>query len=193
MKISEEEYEEYQQLKEWAKKQRVYQSLKFITELRDDIDLPIRKCVAMLALLGCKPIFSCCGFDYKDQPFYKSHQYGLPYVKLTDNIFTTKLRANLEQSLFRYSWSFRNVGSEVYLELLVPGNPAWRDVSCIHQSEEYVIGIQHLEDELGRLQEDFMNECTIADTNSRYKSIFRFWQYPHHKPWTVHKYDLLYL
>lgn len=187
MELSEEEYEEYQQLREWAKKQKVYQSLESITELKDDIDLPIRKCVAMVALLGCEPTFSCCGFDYAGQPFHKSHQYRQPYIKMKSNWFSTRFYMNANVILSKFGWNFRPMGQEYILELLVSMNPHWMKTECIHSSEECVIGIANLEWALKSFSSEFAEEVTIRDTNESHRERLKFWQYPPKKEWVVRR------
>lgn len=190
-KISEEEYEEYMQLKVWAKKQKVYESMDATHNLREDIDLPIRKCVAMLALLGCKPIFSCCGFDYKGQPFHKAHQLGYPYIKLTNNIWTTKLQLESAHILYQGHWQFRDLGGEIVLEFISLMNPSWRTQDCIHGSEEMVIGIDYLERFLGRFKSEFSEIVTLEDTNRSHKNVLKFWQYTPKTDWVIRRDDLV--
>lgn len=190
MKITKEEYEEYEKLKAWAKKQKVYDSAKSVT-LEEDIDLPIRKSVAMVALLGCQPTFSCCGFDYEGQPFHKSHQYRQPYIRMKQNIFTTQLYMNLNIPLARSGWSFvRSMGDEMILELVISMNPHWNGPNCIHASEECVIGIADLEKHLMTLYDDFKEMAFVYDTNACHHKFLRFWQYPAKEPWRVYKHLL---
>lgn len=190
MKITKDEYEEYKKLKEWAEKQKVYQSVNSVVALEDDIDLPIRRSVAMVALLRCTPIFSCCGFDYEGQPFHKSHQYREPYIKMATDIMCTKLYTNLGITLSKYGWHFRVNGPETILELVLPMNPHWNEDNCIHMSEECVIGIGNLEAILFTLKDEFAKEATIYDTNFVRRNVLRFWQYPPKQSWTVYKKNL---
>ena len=77
--ISDEDYKEYRTLQHNALFQQKLESVRGMKNLRDDIDVPIRKLVAMFALLGCTPLWSCCGFDYDGQPMHKTHEYGNIY------------------------------------------------------------------------------------------------------------------
>jgi hypothetical protein len=48
-----------------------------IQNLEDDIDKPMKLIVGAAALIGAKPQWSCCGFNYDGQPAHKDHVYGL--------------------------------------------------------------------------------------------------------------------
>lgn len=187
MRITKDEYEEYKMLKSWAERQRVYQSAKDIKLLEEDIDAPIRKSVAMIALLRCTPTFSCCGFDYEGQPIHKSHQYREPYIKMKDDMMSTILNLNLGLLLSRYGWRFRTYGPEVILEFVSYMNPHWSDPKSIHTSEECVIGVANLEMVLAKQHKDFMDAAIIYDTNEKHRGILQFWRYPPKRLWEVRK------
>lgn len=191
--ITEQEQAEYEQLKAWAKKQGVYQSAQEITQLKDDIDLPIRKCVAMTALLGLEPVYSCCGFDYQGQPFHKAHQYRQPYIRIRNNIFTTAFVLNNQLQLSQISWQIRPLGNEQVLELITSMNPHWSNDVCIHTSEECVIGIAKLEKILNNLSHQFKDAVTVVDTNALTRNQLKFWQYPPKEPWVIRKEELPFL
>ncbi|MBT4586155.1 hypothetical protein HN960_05150 [Candidatus Peregrinibacteria bacterium] len=187
MKISKEEYAEYQTLLKKSKYIYSRDSAKSIKSLEDDIDLPIKDCVAMLALIGCEPVFSCCGFDYDGQPLHKSHQLGYPYVRLTDNLYSEALLT----SPFKQGWTAKIFGSQISLELNTSMNPHWRKASCIHYSEEAVIGIQYLENLLHNNKHLFNDFVVLKDTNASHASELKFWQYPPKTPWTIYKEDYI--
>src|SRR3990167_575278 len=77
--------EELTFLRSIYKRERILKSVKSITRLEDDIDEPLKTCVMALALLGCEPVWSCCGFDYAGQPIHKSHEHGRCGIRLRDN------------------------------------------------------------------------------------------------------------
>lgn len=188
MRISKNDYDEYQKLKEWKEKEEIRNSAKKITRLEDDIDLPIKKCVMALALLRCEPTFSCCGFDYDGQPFHKSHQYGEPYIRMKNNIYSVSLSTNPISK----GWNFEMVyGVDVGLTWKAPANPSWRDPKCIHFSEEIVIAIQWLEDRLLKASDNFMVSAILKDTNHENRKSLKYWQYPPKEDWLIKKSDLL--
>jgi hypothetical protein len=187
MRITKEQYEEYQKLKKWAKREKILTSVKSVTKLEDDIDEPIKRSVALLALLRCEPTFSCCGFDYDGQPFHKSHQYGEPYIRMKSNLFSLSLTS----CFMKFGWQVISVVGEVTLVWRSNGNPHWRDTNCIHYSEEIVGAIGWLEWFLMQNESKMADEWVLADTNSKQKGMNRYWQYPPKKEWVIRKNDFV--
>jgi hypothetical protein len=185
--ISDQEYEEYLSLKNWISKQEILDSAKSITRLEDDIDAPVKKCVAMLALLGCEPVYSCCGFDYDGQPLHKSHQYGRPYFILT---MSEKTVAFLD-FLVRKKSTWYAVGGNhpkwTNVELMVGMNPHWRKEECIHFYEESLVGILQMEKILIGLHSYMAESVELVDTNYKAKTQAKHWQYPPKEPWHIKK------
>ena len=185
MRISKENYEEYQQLKEWYEKEEIKRSARETNRLEDDIDYPIRNCVAMLALLGCEPTFSCCGFDYEGQPIHKSHQYGEPYIRMKNNIYSVSASTNM----LKMGWWWNVVASEISLQWHAPSNPHWRSPKCIHFPEEMVGAIIYLESFLFSGKNNFRDVVVLSDTNKKYH---KYWQYPAKKEdWVIKKEDII--
>src|SRR3990167_10289827 len=100
--LTEQEFQEYLNLRSLYSREKMLESVRSVRCLRDDIDQPIRNCVAYLALLGCNPVWSCCGFDYIGQPIHKSHEYGSSGFCLTDNEQTRRLSESLETADMPY-------------------------------------------------------------------------------------------
>jgi len=188
--ITDDEYQEYTKLKLWHEKRKIRESAHSVTRLEDDIDAPIKKCVAMLALLGCAPIYSCCGFDYNGQPFHKSHQYGRPYFILTANQNTFALLETLSRSRTGWQGGRGNHPTWTNLELMVGMNPHWRREECIHFSEECVGAIALLENVLVQFFPKMVETITLIDSNSLAKKVTKHWQYPPKEPWTINKWLL---
>ncbi len=177
-KISDEDYHEYTFLK-------TQRSLASIERLEDDIDYPIRNCVAMLALSGCSPLFSCCGFDYAGQPFHKAHQYGEPYIMLDTDEQTSRIIGTIFSRL-PYGWKVERRGRVIYLELLHINNPHWDSPDKIHFSENIVIKINELEHFLYKnLSDVFLTSVTLGDTNQNHIKNLKYWQYIPKEPWVI--------
>lgn len=187
--LTDKQYEEYKNLKRWAKREKVWVSAKGIEYLEDDVDTPIKKCVAMLALLGLEPLFSCCGFDYQGQPYHKAHQYGHPYIMVSKNAVSSKWLLSGGNGNLGWGWRIRkHLPNALILELPIKGNPHWRKRDCIHFSEEVVLGISYLERGLLGLSDSFQSTVILLDTNQNYKKNgIRYWQYPPKKPWVIQK------
>ncbi len=187
-KITDEEFNEYQSLIKWAKREKVYKSAKDTTRLEDDIDEPVKNCVAMLALLGCQPVYSCCGFDYTGQPFHKSHQYGRPYFMLRASPRTDEFLIVLSKQ--KTIWFATPNGFFVNIELMAGMNPHWRREECIHFSEECVLGIHWMERFLWNCRSGMLEEIVLEDTNNKVKMDVNYWQYPPKEPWLIKKSEI---
>lgn len=188
MKITNEEYEEYKMLKKWAKREKVFKSAKDVKNLEDDIDTPIKNCVAMMALLGCKPMYSCCGFDYNGQLFHKSHQYGQPYIKM--EACPRAIRFLEEFPRNRYWFAD---GGKYHIDLKVHANmsPYWRKEECIHFAEECVIAIGWLEQVLLSVNGVMADTISLEDSNQKALKENKYWQYPPKEPWVIKKDKIL--
>jgi len=198
--ISNDIYEEYQQLKQNVIAQNNFDSVKSLNSLQDDIDAPMRLIVAMLALLGCEPLFSCCGFDYDGQPLHKTHEYGCAYIQMRSNTWSNSVLATLENSKIIHKltskspnwewWKIKNIfylRSAFTLEHDKVKYPWVSSRTCIHYSEVGVLNINRLEKALWGLRGYFADTVEIVDTNYSYRndSTIRSWQYPSLDPWIV--------
>ena len=200
--ISNECYNEYQQLKQVALVQSNFDSVKGLKYLKDDIDVPVRSLVAMFALLGCEPLFSCCGFDYDGQPLHKTHEYGCVYFQMKKNELSLRMIVTLEDmkvisKLTNKSpdWEWWNIKDVLYLRSAFTFHhdkikyPWTSKRTCIHYSEVGALNIKILENALWRLRDNFVDVVEIIDTNHVYKNDrkIRSWQYPVLEPWTITK------
>ena len=203
--ISDEDYKEYRILQNNSIFQQKLDSVRGMKNLKYDIDLPIRRLVAMFALLGCEPIWSCCGFDYDGQPMHKSHEYGAVYIVLNKNEQTKRVIENLVmlnwvrpkdpdngtsrwvcwqndfwlylQSDFDYEW-----GKTQY---------PWSLKSCLHYCEIGVIQINNLERVLeNNFRNDFTDTVILHDSNKRQKERVSNWQYPLLEDWIITKNEI---
>jgi hypothetical protein len=187
--ITNEQFEEYEKLKKWAKREGVLKSARDVTKLEDDIDAPIKNCVGMLALLGCEPTYSCCGFDYTGQPFHKSHQYGRPYIIMRSNSRTLDFVQILLHQ--KSTWYVDTIDKNFCAVQVMCGmNPYWRKEECIHFAEECVIAISWLEKILFQLKTVMFPRIVIEDTNQSVKNDIEYWQYPPKSPWIVELSDI---
>lgn len=181
LEITNEEYQEYQQLLVWKEKQDIRLSMKNTETLEDDIDEPIKTSLMGLALLGTTPIYSCCGFDYDGQPYHKSHQYGEPYILFWgEPLFSKELPLG---------WELVQRKDDVWMLVLKDRvvqsmNPHWRNPECIHFSEEIVIFLLQLENWIISMSiGDFDTEVVLRDTNNN--STNPYWQYEGKEDWKI--------
>ena len=201
--IKNEEYDEYQKLKENALIQSKFDSVRNTKYLKDDIDVPIRSVIAMLALLGCEPLFSCCGFDYDGQPLHKTHEYGCVFFQMKKNKQSEILIATLEhldivvklskEIVDDWIWEWWELNNIIFLRSAFTrqhkdNRYPWVDKrTCIHYCEMGVLNINRLEKALWKMKDYMLDEVTIVDTNNDYKTDknIRNWQYPGLEPWAV--------
>lgn len=174
------------------------ESAKSITKLEDDIDKPIRKCVAMLALLGLQPVWSCCGFNYDGQPIHKDHTYGNAYISIIDDTkcedFIKEIQEVLNEKPIVYSlfsWKGNRYISDgerlVGFETTIVRDGQWNTKQSIHFSEHGATYIKYLEMMLLEFEDRFLDKQILVDTNVAYKLTFPHWQYPAKEPWEFTK------
>lgn len=206
--ISDEDYKEYRVLQHNALFQQKLDSVRGMKNLKDDIDVPIRKLVAMFALLGCEPQWSCCGFDYDGQPMHKTHEYGDVYIALTNSERTLQVMATLinykiiklvrvEEPITTNDWYvWRNAQLIIMRSdfdyFQTQSNYPWTMHSCIHFSELATIQIYRLEQAILKLFNlEFLESEVLQDTNHQQKKHLYNWQYPTLEDWVVTKEDIL--
>ena len=187
--ITDEEYKLFQ----------VWRSMDEVTCLEKDIDEPIRKVIALLALLGCKSAWSCCGFDYAGQPIHKSHQYGVCGIALLDTKRARKIVKFIEASdglPFQnrnnaWKWSYYTLYGDdlIYIQSDIETKNTWPDKDCIHYSEPGVIAIGLLENFLIKFKDDFLESVIVKDHNAIYKKRYQNWQYQPKADWLIQKSD----
>jgi hypothetical protein len=199
--ISDVNYKEYMILQHNAIFQEKMDSVNNTKNLKDDIDAPIRNVVGMLALLGCEPMWSCCGFDYDGQPMHKTHEYGDTFVALRSNHITKALIDALKEDKIVFDvtydtdrWETWETNGIVYLRsdfdyVHEKTNYPWSKYNCIHYPELAVFRIRELEKFLLRLKDYFMKSITLSDTNDIYKKRDYNWQYPVLEPWIIKRED----
>ena len=204
--ISDEDYKEYRTLQHNALFQQKLESVREMKNLRDDIDVPIRKLVAMFALLGCTPLWSCCGFDYDGQPMHKTHEYGNIYIRLLYNEQYRKIAQKLfdEKIIEKKIDSVLDISSDKWIILrenqlycdfdyvITKTSYPWSMKSCIHYYEYAAIRICELEQAILKLfSNDFADSAILHDTNSMMKQSMNNWQYPILEDWIITKEEIM--
>lgn len=198
--ISDQEYNEYVLLKKHYGKNAIQDSINSITSLEFDIDVPIKRCVMMLSLLGLETMWSCCGFDYAGQPIHKSHQYDLTSFVIRYSDRSVWLRDMIDQrgmDFINYHNGWRIAYGEhygrqlCYLSADTRTSNAWPDRRSIHYSEPAAIAIAHLEKFLDSLSGQFLNETIVVDTNDEFQKAYTWWQYPPRADWVIHRSDVV--
>lgn len=185
------------------KRERILESIRSLRHVGDDIDEPIKNCVMALALLGCEPVWSCCGFDYDGQPLHKSHQYGASGVVCYETPRVEWLSREFEErpplwqgtrydlwKIDKYNLYSRDFVTFISKAVGEKGN-VWPDIESIHYSEPAVICIAVLESWLMGYILLMAEEVVLRSSNIEFRNRFPAWQYPPLPDWTVTKDELL--
>jgi len=169
--------------------------IKIPEKLEDQIDIPIKKCVAMINLLGMKTLWACCGFDYKGQPKFKDHTYGKTHIYID---FKTGL-SNLQKLSFirsKTDWSLSIVSvscTDAWL-LEAPhrfGPNIWTKKNSIHFHESSNISIKILENVLISMKDLMVDAVDLIDENTVMKEHFEYWQHDPAEDWIIKKEDVI--
>ena len=201
--ISDDDYKEYRVLQDNAIFQQKLNSARGMNNVEYDIDIPIRTLVAMFALLGCEPLWSCCGFDYDGQPTHKTHEYGGTFVCLNNiersqeiiKILMEKGQVvNLKSETDKWeTWTRKQ---SIYLRSDFDyyhrkWKYPWSTKSCIHYPELALIKIDIMEKALiYYFKDEFADKVILSDTNKKQKIGLRNWQYPILEDWAIRKDDI---
>jgi len=204
--ISNNEYKELHTLRSYYNREKNLESIQSMKSLENDIDIPIKTIVGMFALLGCQPLFSCCGFDYHGQPVHKTHEYGNAYVNLrgnsnTEQVIDFLIDIGFLADTYKRTSQWRTWKVEKDKVVFVSQSFDWEDrkrgypwtkYNCVHYAEKGVIGLHELRKKLYYIFKDhFFNAVTLLDTNQNHNKVMAYWQYPSLMPWEINKDDLL--
>lgn len=163
-----------------------------LNKLENHIDDPIKKCVVGMALLGFKPLMSCCGFSYRGEKVPKKHlEKAYMYLSYPD-IKKGFMEPNLLQIASLSGWKLDIIPGDHFIDFYAktwrdtqPSHP-WNDAKCPHFHETFVIGISALEKTLTSLKQYFQEKVQITDGNTFYKeNCSKYWQYEPTEPWEV--------
>jgi hypothetical protein len=155
--------------------------------LSDNIDLPIKKAVAGMALLGFTPIMSCCGFSYEGE-YKKSHLGNKPYIYLYRNFDNDQLLlAKLSRLSILSEWQFRayNFFIDFHGQRFGKDHP-WGHPESFHSYEMPLISIKGLLDAIKSMKADF-RPCVLKDGNEIWAKRLntQFWQAKPAQPWVI--------
>jgi len=160
----------------------------------------------MFALLGCTPLWSCCGFDYDGQPMHKTHEYGNMYIRLLYNEQYRKIAQKLfdEKIIEKKIDSVLDISSDKWIILrenqlycdfdyvITKTSYPWSMKSCIHYYEYAAIRICELEQAILKLfSNDFADSAILHDTNNMMKQSMNNWQYPILEDWIITKEEIM--
>lgn len=156
--------------------------------LEQDIDLPIRKVVKYLNLLGIETVFSCCGFDYSGQEDHKAHIYGMPQVICKASPRALEIFTNIMEDTKMAGW-------RAYLEvkdfgtcftLMFPvHNQLWPDPKMPHFHEPYAIALTKMENKLLEFKDEFQLHVEVIDSNKKLQEQFEYWAYEPTQSWDI--------
>ncbi len=191
--VTDEQFDEYLSLKS----KYILDSAHAVTRLENDIDAPIKRTVALLALLGCEPVWSCCGYDYHGQPVHKNHKpYGTCWVRMKENESSLWLVDEVKSNPPEYNDIFRmweacktTVYKHQYtvVQSEFGAGSSWPDRNCIHFSEAAAIALSVMETYLCQFEDRMLDSVELGDYNAEYRERFPHWEYPPKESWVVRK------
>lgn len=156
--------------------------------LEDHIDLPIKKCVVGLSLLGFRPIFSCCGFSYKEESVKKDH-LDRPYIYLDYPAMSLAEKDLLLEIARSANWkiTFLNPNLINFQGDCWEEGQIWAKKDSPHYYEQAVLSLNRLEQTIDKYKNKFLHSVMIVDGNKIYKELFKIkhWQYEPVSDWKV--------
>lgn len=176
---------------------------KFITtknrgKLEDCIDTPIKKCVALLNLLGLETVWSCCGFDYEGQR-NKDHVPGSPqiFIKANSKSFNLLLKI-VDYELFKVqnAWNamikcmqLQEPTFILFCQFPMNKGGLWDTQNSPHFHERPVMCITFLEHRLLQFKDKMKNKVVLTDMNKTMKDITPIWGMNYMEDWIIRKED----
>jgi hypothetical protein len=166
-----------------------------LSNLKDDIDLPLVKTIAYLNLLGIKTLWSCCGYNYPEQPAHKAHQIGQINISMEFSDKAASVGIYILQ--LNYEWALKcqlvnpaPLRAYIIYSDIKRFHPNW-DENSVHYHEHPSQMINGLEKRLYKLKDQFMDEVVLTDTNHASKQANPYWAYPGSDPWVIRKNDFI--
>ena len=186
-----------------ARQEEFRKSQEAITDLIDDVDEPVRRCVAFLNLLAVETIWSCCGFDYQGQPKHKTHEYGNVYFRCVATPEAYQVAINVLNykpdliSVEKNPWYVMMYANGPIAEIQFKyaghvdwNNPnSWQYPGSPHFHEQRVVAIDILERALLTMTEQMKDEVILKDCNVTMKRKHTAWDYAPKNPWHIKKVD----
>lgn len=173
--------------------------------VRDYIDAPIRRAVALMNLFGFQTTYSCCGFNYENQNdvMIKDHVLGSTYIRfIADEKTYPKLLKLLNCPIFasqrawicniRLANGCNKVEASIYCNFNTSDNNSiWSkgDSPYFHERINCVIKI--LEDHLLTFRDEFIEVVDIHDYNKTIIEDYPYWQQTPKGVWNITKQYIL--
>jgi hypothetical protein len=160
--------------------------------LNNDIDAPLVNTIAYLNLLGVSTLWSCCGYNYKEQPTHKAHQLGQIQISMAATDLSSAVGVRIIQTNPGWLLKHQLVAPDkrafiVFCDILKM-HPNWNETS-VHYHEypsQMILGMEHC---LYMLKPSFKDEVILTDTNHLAKQVNPYWDYVGCDPWVIRKSD----
>ena len=161
--------------------------------LKDMIDVPLQKSIALINLLGVKTYWSCCGYDYLGQEEGKGHMYGAVQITFEPSPKADALLLSVIKTLGVWKGCSTRVAPGVLalaLEYPIQGlHPSWKGEKNPHIAEGAVAAINILEMDLLAKEKHMEEKVIISDMNKFSLEKNRHWNFLPSKDWEVLKKD----
>jgi hypothetical protein len=165
-----------------------------MSNLEQEIDLPMQNLIALLNLYGLTTVWCCCGFNDREPD--KDHVVGRPQVWIKTNPDSyLKIIKLLDYEIFAVTqeWqcvirkmSFQAPMFEICCNFDKPKG-AWTNANSKHYHERINVAIKHLCDRLLQFQDQFIDEVIIEDGNAKMQEQMQGWMVEPSQPWVVQK------
>ena len=162
--------------------------------LKDDIDIPLVKTIALLNLLDIRTIWCCCGFNYEGQPEHKLHDYGTLQILVENNQKAIWLATGMLQSQMPFQLTTTLVAPKHTKALGIVrtfGHPVkeWDKPEGPHFHEmpsQYICQLERflLQPYVIEMMRD---EVIVIDTNAVVRETNPYWDYKPRTPWVIKK------
>ena len=169
--------------------------------LLDALDKPMVEPVALLNLLECRTLWSCCGYHYQDEPEGKSHMLGNTQILMVADhrsfeIVNRLFNENPEFCAYP-KWSAlldvkprQGAVMNLMFGFPVRKEECWFNPNSAHFHEGPVLAIASLCDALRKLEGEMLDEITLVDQNAVMKARTRgLWDFEPSENWVIRKSD----
>lgn len=170
-------------------------------ELKNMLDKPMVEPVAYLNLLGCRTLWSCCGYHYKGETEGKSHMLGNTQILMVADAHSFEVvirlfNENPQMAVFPKWSALLDVkplqGSILNLRFAFRVSDAdnWWNPKSAHFHEGPVLAIDALVRGLRSMESDMKDEIILVDQNAIMKAHTQgLWDFEPGEAWTIRKSD----
>jgi hypothetical protein len=168
--------------------------------VKDHIDAPLLKTIAMMNLWGLRTTWCCVGWGYENEKVKKDHAVCLQIFIHADSQAVDKITRFLDTDEMTFVSNllfFRFVKQSRQQPMIVLTGPArdpngmWQKEGSPHAHEYPNMIIDALNRRLLNFVDEFASSATIHDQNAVAKETMPHWSYEPSADWTFTKEEIL--